>query len=308
MGNQAHANDHMRRCVELIRAGAVGKVKEIHAWTNRPIWPQGFATPPDKEEVPAWINWEQWIGPSPWVDYSQHIAPFAWRGWWNYGTGALGDMACHIMDMGYWSMLPGAPQSVRAEQVGATELSPPINSKITWQFAANQYSAPTGFQYYWYDGFIDAHFQREGWQLIKQGDDYNHPADSVMEGLSFEEYNTVVVGEHGKLFFNQGKDNWLVKPSNILDGFQWPDNSLPRAAEQNNYREFVDAITGKVDVGQSNFDYAGALTETILLGVLAQRVPDTVLKWDAAAMKVVGRPDLDQYIRPPYRAGWDVQA
>ncbi|MCA9086061.1 MAG: Gfo/Idh/MocA family oxidoreductase, partial [Planctomycetaceae bacterium] len=98
MGNQAHAKDHMRRCVELIRAGVVGRVQEIHAWTNRPIWPQGFAAAPDKESIPAGINWEQWIGPAPFVDYSSKIMPFAWRGWWDYGTGALGDMACHIMD------------------------------------------------------------------------------------------------------------------------------------------------------------------------------------------------------------------
>ena len=107
MGNQAHANDHMRRCVELIRAGIIGKVSEVHAWTNRPIWPQGFAAPPAKEPVPDGIDWQQWVGPGPWVDYSPKIAPFAWRGWWDYGTGALGDMACHIMDVGYWAMVPG---------------------------------------------------------------------------------------------------------------------------------------------------------------------------------------------------------
>ena len=114
MGNQAHANDHMRRCVELIRAGIIGKVKEIHAWTNRPIWPQGFHSPPAKEAVPAAIDWNQWIGPAPWVDYSHLIAPFSWRGWWDYGTGALGDMACHIMDMGYWAMQTrGSPKRDR---------------------------------------------------------------------------------------------------------------------------------------------------------------------------------------------------
>jgi hypothetical protein len=90
MGNQAHANDHVRRCVELIRAGVVGKVKEIHTWTNRPIWAQGFASPPPAKKVPAAIDWKQWIGPTPWVDYNPAIAPFAWRGWWDYGTGALG--------------------------------------------------------------------------------------------------------------------------------------------------------------------------------------------------------------------------
>ncbi|MCA9066575.1 MAG: Gfo/Idh/MocA family oxidoreductase, partial [Planctomycetaceae bacterium] len=131
MGNQAHANDHMRRCIELIHSGVIGQVKEIHAWTNRPIWPQGFASAPAAEKVPVGIDWEQWIGPAPAVEYSSKIAPFAWRGWWNYGTGALGDMACHIMDLGYWAMMPGSPVAVTAQQHGATELSPPINSRIT---------------------------------------------------------------------------------------------------------------------------------------------------------------------------------
>ncbi len=306
MGNQAHANDHLRRCVELIRAGVVGKVQEIHAWTNRPIWPQGFNERPQPEPVPAWLDWEQWVGPAAWADYSHFIAPFAWRGWWNYGTGALGDMACHIMDMGFWAMQPAAPTAVQAAQAGATELSPPINSKITWDFPENPYSTAGGFQYFWYDGYLNAHFQKDGWQLIKQGEAYNHPDDSVLEGLSFEEYNCVVVGERGKLFFNQAQENWLVKPSHILDGFAWPEPSLPRAIAQNNYREFADAISGAQGSTQSNFGYAAALTETILLGVLAQRVPDTKLVWDAERLAVQGRPDLAELIKPPYRPGWEV--
>ncbi|MCA9129830.1 MAG: Gfo/Idh/MocA family oxidoreductase [Planctomycetales bacterium] len=304
MGNQAHANNHMRRCIELIRSGIVGKIQEIHAWTNRPIWPQGFAEAPPVSQVPAWLNWQQWIGPSAWVDYSPYIAPFNWRGWWNYGAGALGDMACHIMDMGFWAMQPAPPTSVFAEQVGATSLSAPINSKVTWQFPANEYSSKSGFQYFWYDGFIDARFERDGWRLIKNGDEYNHPADSVMEGLSFEEYNTVVVGEKGKLYFNQGKDNWLVKPSTILDGFSWPEISLPRAPGQDNYQEWVDAIHGRLPHGESHFAYAGPFTETILLGVLAQRFPNEKHQWDADNMRIVGRDDLTSFIAPEYRSGW----
>ena len=141
MGNQGHAKDHMRRCVELIRAGVIGKVKEIHAWTNRPIWPQGFSIAPDIESVPDGIDWDQWIGPARKVQFSSKIAPFNWRGWWEYGTGALGDMACHIMDLGYWAVLPGAPKSVQATQVGATKLSPPINSKVTWEFGPSDYTS-----------------------------------------------------------------------------------------------------------------------------------------------------------------------
>ena len=306
MGNQAHANDHMRRCAELIRSGIIGKVKAVHAWTNRPIWPQGFKQAPAKDPIPEWLDWEQWIGPAPWHDYSAKIAPFAWRGWWDFGTGALGDMACHIMDMPYWALMPGAPKSVIAEQQGATDLSPPINSKITWEFGPSEHTTADGFQYHWYDGYLDAHFDRDRWNLVKNSQEYNHPDADVLEGLSFKEFGSIVVGEKGKLYFNRGRNNWVVKPSSHLDGFQWPAQSIPRASQQDNYREWMDAVNGAIPNCQSNFAHAGPFTEQILLGVLAQRVPDTKLEWDAESMSVKGRPELKQYIQRPYRKGWEI--
>ena len=306
MGNQAHANDHMRKCVEMIRAGIIGKVKEIHAWTNRPIWPQGFAKAPEKQPVPNGIDWEQWIGPAPWVDYNSVIAPFSWRGWWNYGTGALGDMACHIMDLGYWSMSPGAPKNVVAEQNGATELSPPINSKITWEFGPNPYAAGDGFNFYWYDGYVDATFDRESWSLKKNSKAYNHPTDDVLDGMNFQKFGSVIVGEKGKLFFNRAR-NWELKPSTLADDFKMPEESIPRAPGQNNYIEWFNAITGKSEKGQSNFDLAGPMTETILLGVLAQRVPGTKLEWNAEKLEVKGRPELKKFVQREYRNGWEIK-
>lgn len=302
MGNQAHANDHMRECVELIRAGVVGKVKEIHAWTNRPIWPQGFATPPPKETTREAINWEQWIGPAPWVEYSEKIAPFAWRGWWDYGTGALGDMACHIMDMGYWAMGLPTPQSVTASQQGATALSPPISSKIIWEYGPNEFSTKDGFKYFWYDGYVDATFDRENWQLSRNGNEYNHPDEEVLDGESFKEYGSVIIGEKGKLFFNRNR-KWIVKPAELKAATAAPDPYIARA-NGNNYAEWLDAITGKIDQSQSCFSQSGPLTEAILLGVIAQRTPDTKLKWDAESMEIKGHPELKKYIQREYRDGW----
>ena len=304
MGNQAHANDHMRRCIELIRAGVIGKVKEIHAWTNRPIWPQGFAAAPAAEPIPAGIDWEQWIGPAPAVEYSSKIAPFNWRGWWNYGTGALGDMACHIMDIGYWTMMPGAPVAVTAQQQGATKLSPPVNSRITWEFAPGPHSSKDGFRFHWYDGYINAKFNPDKWQLDKDGDDYNHPDEAMLNGMDFKKFGSVIVGEEGKMFFNRSNRNWVLQSSSHVDGFHWPAESLPRAAGQNNYQEWLDAINGKIEQSESSFALAGPMTETILLGVLAQRVPETRLEWQADAMEVKGRPELKEYIQRPYRDGW----
>ena len=311
MGNQAHANDHMRRCVELIRSGIIGKVKEVHAWTNRPIWPQGFAKAPEKLPVPEWLDWEQWIGPAPWVDYNQVIAPFAWRGWWDYGTGALGDMACHIMDMGYWAVMPGAPTSVTAKENGATELSPPINSIIEWEFASSKHTSKSGFKYVWYDGYVDAYFDRKSWTLIKNSNEYNHPNEDVLEGKSFQDYGSVIIGEDGKLFFHRQRNNWIVETSHGIDGFKWPKPTLYRAGGPDNrnanYVEWMDAIKGKVDDGLSGFSHAGPFTEVVLLGTLAQRHGGQKLEWNADKMEVIGRPELKRFIKRDYRTGWEIK-
>lgn len=304
MGNQAHANDHMRRCVELIRAGIVGKVKEIHTWTNRPIWPQGFSQPPERQPIPKAIDWKQWIGPASWVDYNPVIAPFAWRGWWNFGTGALGDMACHIMDLGYWSMNPGAPLSVVAQENGATDISPPINSKITWTFPANAYSSKNGFKIYWYDGYVNGTFNRNTWKLDKSDDEYNHPGADVLGGVDFEQFGSVVIGEQGKLFFNRSKPEWHLQINDHVDGMAWPEPTLPRARQQDNYVEWYDAVQGTIPHSQSRFELAGPMTETILLGVLAQHVPGQLLNWDASKLSVRGKPELQKLIQRDYAQGW----
>ncbi|MFK7738625.1 MAG: Gfo/Idh/MocA family protein [Pirellulaceae bacterium] len=304
MGNQGHAQDHLRRCVELIQAGVIGPVKAIHAWTNRPIWPQGFAKAPTAMRVPKGIDWEQWIGPAPRVEYSSEIAPFSWRGWWDYGTGALGDMACHIMDVGFWGMAATSPVRVKAEQNGGTELSPPINSRIQWDFAANQFSSADGFSIHWYDGYLDAHFQRDTWSLEKKSPEYNHPGEDVLEGMEFEKYGSVIVGEHGKLFFDRHDDRWVLKVDGGIDGFDWPAERIPRAAGQNAYKEWYQAVVGEVETAQSNFSYAGPFTETVLLGVLAQRVPGEELRWNSDKLEVVGRPELSRLVKRDYRAGW----
>lgn len=197
--------------------------------------------------------------------------------------------------------------SVQATQVGASKLSPPINSKVTWDFGPSQYTAKEGMTYYWYDGFIDARFDRESWKLIKNSDDYNRPDEELLEGMSFKDFGSVIVGEHGKLFFNRNKKNWVLKSNYQIDGFDWPKQSIPRARGENSHTEWLDAIEGRIDQSASSFSLAGPMTETILLGVIAQRVPDTKLQWDASKMEIVGRPDLKKYIQRDYRRGWGIE-
>jgi len=295
----------MRRCIELVRAGVIGKIKAAYGWTNRPIWPQGMKTPPDTEPVPAWINWEQWIGPAPFVDYSSKIAPFNWRGIWDYGCVALGDMACHILDMPWWALQPGPPLSVTAEQQGGTEWSPPISSKITWQFGPSEYTADDGCRIVWYDGYPDAHFDRESWSLKKEGDEFHHPPAEVMGAADYRQYDNVLIGEQGRMFFNRDHVNWRLDVGPEIDRFAWPEQSLPRAPEQDNYREWFQAVMGKLDRSQSDFSTAGPFTEMILLGTVAQRLPGETLEWDHDAMEIKGRPETKYWIHRDYRPGWE---
>src|SRR4051794_11060463 len=119
MGNAGHSSEGMRRVVEAIRAGAIGPVREVHAWTNRPIWPQGVDVPADHPPVPSTLKWDLWIGPAPERPYHPAYHPFKWRGWWDFGTGALGDMGCHIIDAAFWALDLRSPRSIDAE-------SPPV--------------------------------------------------------------------------------------------------------------------------------------------------------------------------------------
>lgn len=307
MGNQAHANDHMRRVVELIRAGIIGHVKQVHAWTNRPIWPQGFDRYPDPEPTPEWMNWDAWLGPAPKVDYSHHIAPFNWRGYWDFGCGALGDMACHIMDVAFWALELGAPESVKAEAEGGSKISAPINSTITYVFPAR--GSRPALKMVWYDGQKGARFDAASWKLVPG--EPNLPPRAIFEGMDATEssgYDCVFIGEKGKLFFNRGKNNWLVKSTSAIDGFDWPPQSLPRATQQNPYMEWRDAIDGKIPQAASHFGHAGPFTEMVLLGCVAQRSPGKLLNWDATALTLRNAPELQPLIHREYRKGWDLAA
>ncbi len=316
MGNQAHANDHMRRAVELIRAGLIGDVVEVHAWTNRPIWPQAIPAWPQKEDAPAHINWDLWLGPAPYRDYSPQIHPFKWRGYWDFGTGALGDMACHIMDMSYWAAELGAPTSVSAVSAdgrGAqSELSPPTWATIEYQFVGKN-GQP--IKYTWYDGYKDAVFNPEKWALESNIDggkirEPNVPPVEITEGMDTTEakgYGSVVIGTRGKIWFNRGRDTWFAKPGNIMDGFDYPGQSIPRARDQDPHKEFYDGIkAGDPELPQSKFSQSGPFTEMVLLGNLAVRLNKKV-EWDSKNLTSPNSPEAAQLVKRDYREGWALE-
>ena len=149
MGNQGTADPTLRKTVAAIQAGTLGAPKEIHVWTNRPIWPQGSERP-EPATCPSTLNWDLWIGPAPMRPYAQGYHPFKWRGWWDFGTGALGDMACHTVNMPYWAFDLRDPISVQAETSGHNKDSYPASSKIVYEFAATD--KRPAVKLYWYDG------------------------------------------------------------------------------------------------------------------------------------------------------------
>jgi predicted dehydrogenase len=233
------------------------------------------------EEVRGTLDWDLWLGPAPERPYHSAYLPFNWRGWWDFGTGALGDMACHIMDMPYWALQLGYPLSVESESEGGTDESPPLWSIITYRFPGRGDNPPVKFV--WYDGD-------------------RLPASDVSEGEDLSRFNAILIGDKGKMYFGRGSTNWVIKPQRVLDEFQAPDRTLPRVANED--AEWVAACKGGPPA-LSNFAHSGPFTEVVLLGNVALRTGQT-LEWDGIAMRAPNVPGAEQYVRREYRKGWSL--
>lgn len=291
MGNQGHATEHLRRAVELIRAGLVGKVTEVHCWTDRPIWPQGMSEVPKPLPLPNELDWYLWLGPAADRPYGEGYAPFKWRGWWDFGTGALGDMGCHIMDMPYWALDLGYPTSVEADAEGNTALAGPVAATVTYHFPSGPYSLPLKFM--WYEG---------------QGDKRRLPHPDLYAGLGVtvedvKKASCLVIGEKGRFLFNRSEpERWKTLPGDLLANLGDVPKTIPRVANED--VEWLDAIKGGPPA-LSNFGYAARLTEILHLGNLAIRLGKRI-EWDPSAMEVLGTPEADPLIRRAYRKGWEL--
>ena len=309
MGNQAHAGEPIRRAVELVRAGVLGRVTEVHAWTNRPIWPQGMTAWPKAAPVPKGLAWDQWIGPAPFHDYSPEIAPFNWRGYWDFGAGALGDMGCHIMDMPYWALGLTAPTAVETWQEGSTAIAAPHRSTVTYHFPTSVLGGPVKFA--WYDGVV----AKEGvYQHAPPAELWQ--ADFPTADHVFRRFDLMLVGEKGRMFFGRSRQDWVFKPETITTDFTMPPKTLPRVASgiedpalesdggPGPYVEWLNAIkTGTPAL--SNFAASGPFSETVLLGNLALRVGRRI-EWDARNLVVKNAPEAAAIVRRAYRTGWEM--
>ena len=312
MGNQAHAGEPIRRAVEVIRAGIIGDVTEAHVMTNRPIWAQGMEKYPEKADIPEGLDWDLWLGPAPKRHFAKGVLPFSWRGWWDYGTGALGDMACHIIDMAWWALELGTPVTVEAKSGGNTEVSPPKWSIVTYQFPARGKKPPVVLN--WYDGKDGEEPivpPKELWEGVEL---YKRDKDGKVMGSS--KFGSILVGTKGTMYFNRGSTNFVIKHKSgttttgemeyldfIKEGFKAPEPYIPRTKDED--FEWINAIKNGGHAPQSNFSIAGPFSETVLLGNVAIRLGEKI-EWDAKHLKAKDRPEADKYIRRKYRKGWEL--
>ncbi len=290
MGNQGHAGDGVREMCEMIWAGAIGDVKEAHIWTNRPIWPQGITKPLPKKEVPPTMEWNLWIGPAPMRPYNPNYAPFKWRGWWDFGCGAIGDMACHIMDPAFWALkLYEAPNyTVEViQQEGMNEQTAPNKSIIKYQFPARGSMPPVDV--YWYDGKL----------LPPRPADI--PAD---EKLGDGDNGSLFVGTNGYLTTGcYGGDSRLVPAAKMKD-YKKPEPTIPRIPEENPFKNWIESIKTN-QKACSDFEYAGPLTEVANMGNVALHVGEKI-EFDVASMKITNLKKANKYLTKEYRKGWEL--
>jgi len=285
MGNQGHSSEGARLICEWIWDGAIGPVREVHAWTDRPggRWAQGVDRPKETPPVPQTLAWDLWLGPAPERPYHPIYVPFKWRGWWDFGTGALGDMGCHIIDPAFWALKLGHPTSVQAISMPVNSETAPLASRVDYEFPARGDMPPVKLS--WYDGEL-------------------RPTDpeELEPGRRMGSANggTLFVGDKGKLVCGcYGKNPRLI-PETKMKEYKRPPKTIPRV--KGHSQDWIEACKGGKPAC-SNFNYAGPLTEMVLLGNVAIRTGKK-LYWDGPNMRVTNIPEANKYLRREYRAGW----
>jgi predicted dehydrogenase len=281
MGNQIHAGDNYRRVVELIQSGAIGTVSEVYVWVPTVYTDGRFTT---GTPAPAGLDWDLWLGPATERPYSEGIHPFWWRKFWDYGTGTLGDFGCHYIDLVHWALDLRAPTAVEATGPAYDPVSCPA-----WCIAKYEYPARgklPAVKLHWHDSGK----QPEIAARLKIG---GKPLGEVFKAAQ------LFIGSEGMLVSDYNRR--IVLPEDKFAGFKPPEQSIPNSI--GHHREWVEAIQKGSGKTTCNFDYAGALTEAVLLGTVAYRSGKRV-EWDAANLKVTSAPEAQQFIHKEYRKGW----
>ena len=300
MGNQGHAGEGLRLYREFIEDGAIGTVREVHVWSDRagtaerPWWPQGIGRPTQTIPVPEHLDWDLWLGPARWRPYAKFpngrggeatYVPFNWRGWWDFGCGAVGDMAVHNADPAFFALDLDAPTAVEAETSGVNDETLPIWNIIRFEFPAR--GNRPAIRMTWHDGS----------KLPPRPDD-------LEEGRRLGDNGILFIGDKGKLLGGSHAGVPRLIPEVRMKEYGKPPQTLPRSS--GHHKEWIDACkAGKPEDARSGFWYAGPFTEALLVGNLAVRLQKRV-EWDAKALRSPNCPEADNYITKFYRAGYSI--
>jgi predicted dehydrogenase len=295
MGNQGHATEGARVTNEWIQAGVIGDVREVHVWSVRAgrLWKQGIGRPTETPTVPSTLDWDLWLGPIRERPYHPAYAPVSWRGWWDFGTGALGDMGCHIIDHPVWALKLGAPTAVEARTTldgsfldggQPNRETYPIAAIIYFEFPARDGLPPVSMT--WYDGGLMPATPQE------------LPAGQQLPGNG-----VLYVGSKGKMFHSSHGGMPTLLPMELHEAAALVAKTMERSP--GHYEEWVQACRGGKPPAAS-FEYSGPMTETVLLGVLALRAPGTRIEWDSERLRVKNVPELNQFVHTEYRSGWSL--
>jgi predicted dehydrogenase len=284
MSVQANANEEHRLIAEWISAGLIGKVTEVHTWSNRPIWPQGIDRPKDGPSAPETLDWNLWLGPAPERPYHPAYHPFKWRGFWDFGCGALGDMGCHHFDPIFRALKFTAPTSVEGESVGSNDESAPTKATIIYQFPARDELPPV--KVVWYDGGRKPERPVE----LEPG----RRMDSTYGG-------TLYIGDKGKILTGGLGENPRIIPEAKMKEATLPDKTLTRSP--GHYKEWILAAKGGLAPG-AEFAYGGPVTEAVLLGNVAIRA-DEKFTWDAPKLETSSA-EANSYLSKEYRNGFEI--
>ena len=330
MGNQGTAGHKFREGVEVIRSGMIGPVKEVHVWTNRPIWPQApkVTERPTPAPVPKELSWDLWLGTAPERPYGvfykkdkpdqidfKPYHPFNWRGWQDFGTGALGDMGCHTANLPFMALKLAHPTSIEGE---AGDLNPetyPAWAKIAFEFAAREDMPAVTF--HWYEGRKDGELVHPPKELTdKVMEEYNKVLvrkkdKKVKDGKKVELSNSgsIIVGEKGMLYSpDDYGGTWELVPAEAFEDYKAPTQTLPRnkdGGDEGQKIEWLEAARGG-EPSLANFSYAGLLAEFILLGNVAIKNSGKKLEFDAHNLTFTNDKEADKFLKREYRTPWSL--
>jgi predicted dehydrogenase len=280
VGNQA--SEDTRLLCEWIEDGAIGPVRQVINWSSRPFWPQGVDRPKETQSVPEGLDWDLWLGPAPDRPFHHAYLPFVWRGWYDFGGGALGDMGCYSFDTIFRALKLTAPSSVEASSTERHEETFPKASIVHLHFPARANMPPVKLT--WYDGGLKP----------------SRP-DQLEENRHLEDEGLLFIGDRGTILCGfMGRSPKLI-PESKMTSYKRPPRSLPRSP--GNLREWLDACKGSKTKPGANFEFSGRVTEALLLGNVAVRTGQRLI-WDEATLKVVNLPSAEQHIRPIRRPEW----